>query len=357
MKRFFCALFALCLSMICATAFAAPAGYTAAFTADGDMTITQDILSAGINESALLVTGGDVTLTGATVTRRSDEASAENAAAGGEGAAILITGGMLTVDGASVTTDAEGSVGIYCRGNGAVYISDSALMTARFGSPALYIASDATATETMLTAMASSALVVEGTGSVSLYNCAVTGGVPESRAAVFCHGAVNGTGLDEGSIEMVGGKLSGLGSGLFCFDHTVSSLYLDSVEIQTDHDCPFFLFASGSTRCDFTANSQVMRGNVILDGASLLEMTLTGASALTGAIICQDAEADERSICNVTIDEQSIWTVTGDSHVTSLTCAGGLVDGDGLTVSVVDIHGTVCVQGTSPYTVTVESYE
>ena len=51
-----------------------------------------------------------------------------------------------------------------------------------------------------------------------------------------------------------------------------------------------------------------------------------------------------------------IWIVTGDSTVSALSCAGTMKDSEGNTVSVVGTDGTVYVEGTSAYTVTVDSY-
>lgn len=48
--------------------------------------------------------------------------------------------------------------------------------------------------------------------------------------------------------------------------------------------------------------------------------------------------------------------MTGESTLTSLYCAGTITDANGKTVTIVGTDGTVYVQGTSSYTITVDSY-
>lgn len=61
--------------------------------------------------------------------------------------------------------------------------------------------------------------------------------------------------------------------------------------------------------------------------------------------------------CNLYLSEDSTWVVDGDSTLTNLYSEGTITDADGNTVSVVGTDGTVYVEGTSEYTITVASYE
>ena len=58
----------------------------------------------------------------------------------------------------------------------------------------------------------------------------------------------------------------------------------------------------------------------------------------------------------LSISADSTWYVTGDSVLTTLTNAGTIVDMAGNTVTIVGTDGTVYVQGSSQYTITVGSY-
>ena len=60
--------------------------------------------------------------------------------------------------------------------------------------------------------------------------------------------------------------------------------------------------------------------------------------------------------CNVYISSDSSWTVTGDSTITNLYNAGTIKDADGNTATIKGTDGTVYVNGTSAYTITVGSY-
>ena len=80
--------------------------------------------------------------------------------------------------------------------------------------------------------------------------------------------------------------------------------------------------------------------------------------ALNGAVLDDESCAGEggSGYCRVVIDETSSWTVTGDSTVTALECAGTILDSEGNTVTILGTDGTVYAEGTSSYTITVESY-
>ena len=103
---------------------------------------------------------------------------------------------------------------------------------------------------------------------------------------------------------------------------------------------------------------QDMEGDVIWDSISQLDFYMTGESTLTGAITDDETYAGNGGdgYCNVYIEKGSTWTVTGDSTLTSLYCAGTITDASGKTVTIVGTDGTVYVQGTSSYTITVDSY-
>lgn len=60
--------------------------------------------------------------------------------------------------------------------------------------------------------------------------------------------------------------------------------------------------------------------------------------------------------CNVYLDATSTWTVTSDSRVSNLFCEGKILDTDGNTVAIVGTDGTIYVEGTGVYTVTVDTY-
>ena len=101
-----------------------------------------------------------------------------------------------------------------------------------------------------------------------------------------------------------------------------------------------------------------MQGNVIWDSISQLDFYMTNGSSLTGAFVQDESNAGNggSGYSNVYISSDSTWTVTGDSTITNLYNAGTIVDANGNTVTIKGADGTVYVNGTSEYTVTVNSY-
>ncbi|MCD7841045.1 MAG: hypothetical protein LUG56_01090, partial [Lachnospiraceae bacterium] len=177
--------------------------------------------------------------------------------------------------------------------------------------------------------------------------------------------------VGNGTFQMVGGTLTSTNGGIFYTTNTECTITLEDVEITAADDCEFFLQCTGNTNsrgwgttgsngsdCLFTAISQDMSGDVIWDSISTLDFYMTNGSTLTGAIVDDEtwAGAGGSGYCNVIISEDSTWVVTGDSTVTGLSCSGTITDADGNTVTVQGTDGTVYVEGTSAYTITVTSY-
>ena len=107
--------------------------------------------------------------------------------------------------------------------------------------------------------------------------------------------------------------------------------------------------------CNFTARQQEMTGDMIWDSISQLDLYVLDGNTLTGAVLDDESNGGD-GYATLYLDSTSKWVVTGDSTVTNLYNAGTIVDASGNIVSVVGTDGTVYVQGTSQYTVTVTSY-
>lgn len=178
------------------------------------------IASTGADENALLVTGGNVTVT--------DSTGGDSASFYGVGAAALVTGGTLTMENAEISTDAEGGAGVFACGSGVATVKNTVISTKKgtsggihvagggtlyaenltvttegassaairsdrgggtmvvnggsytasgFGSPVVYVTADISITGATLTATGSEALCLEGKNSVTLTNCTLTGSV------------------------------------------------------------------------------------------------------------------------------------------------------------------------------------
>jgi len=177
--------------------------------------------------------------------------------------------------------------------------------------------------------------------------------------------------VGEGKFEMTGGTLISQNGGLFYTTNTASEFILSGVTIDTADGSEYFLRCTGNSNqrgwgtsgangadCKFTGIAQQMTGNVIWDSISQLALYATQGSVLTGAVLDDETNAGGGGdgSCTLYIDSTSSWVVTGDSVLTTLNNAGSIVDADGNAVTIAGTDGTVYVQGTSGYTVTVSAY-
>ena len=99
------------------------------------------IASTGADKNALLVTGGNVTVTDSKLVRESaDSTGGDSASFYGVGAAALVTGGTLTMETAEISTDAEGGAGVFACGSGVATVKNTVISTRRGTSGGVHVA-------------------------------------------------------------------------------------------------------------------------------------------------------------------------------------------------------------------------
>ena len=403
--------------------------YAALLTVSEDTELNENLTSTETDENALLVTAGDVSYVGGEIVRESqDSTGGDNASFYGVGAAVLATGGTLVLKDAAIETDAAGGAGVFSYGDATVYVYDSVIATKQntsggihvagggrlyaenltvtteggsaaairsdrgsgtmivnggsytssgSGSPAVYVTADITIRNAELTATGSEALCLEGLNTVRLYDCTLSGDMPDQEQndntwTVILYQSMSGDSqVGQGSFEMSGGTLISGNGGLFYTTNTESVFTIQNVTIEASEDCDYFLRCTGNTNrrgwgssganganCVFTAIDQNMDGDVVWDSISTLDLYLTESSVLMGAVVDDESCAGDGSdgYCRLVIDESSAWIVTADSEVTSLECAGNITDANGEYVAIVGTDGTVYQEGESDITVTVDSF-
>ena len=409
---------------------AADITYSAVHEFSSDETLDgKTIESTGTDESAILVTDGEVTVSNSTITRNSDDSTGgDNSSFYGVGAALLTTGGTLTVENCTIDTDAAGGAGVFAYGDGIAYVNNCTITTTQdtsggihaagggtlyatnntvttnggssaairsdrgggtmvvdggtytsngSGSPAVYCTADITISNATLTATGSEAVCIEGLNSLTLTDCDLSGNMPENEQNdcdwnIILYQSMSGDSeVGNSTFSMTGGSITAKNGGMFYTTNTESTFVLENVDITYADENDFFLKVTGNSnqrgwgstgangaQCTFTAINQKMEGDIIWDSISTLDMEMTEGSVLTGAFIDDESSAGDGGdgYANLVIDNTSKWIVTGDSVLTSLTNNGTIVDADGNTVSIVGTDGTVYVQGTSSYTITVGSY-
>ena len=246
------------------------------------------------------------------------------------------------------------------------------------GSPAIYSTADIAVNDAQLTANGSEAICIEGLNSIHLFDSDLTGNMSDDEQNdctwnVILYQSMSGDSeVGNSTFEMDGGSLTAKNGGMLYTTNTESTITLSDVDITYADDNDFFLRCTGNNNqrgwgtsgqngadCLFTAVDQEMKGDVIWDSISQLDFYMTEGSTLTGAVTNDETYAGEGGdgYCNLYLDKDSTWIVTGDSTLTALSNAGTIKDADGNTVTIKGTDGTVYVQGTSQYTVTVGSYD
>lgn len=279
----------------------------------------------------------------------------------------------------SVETSGESSAAIRSdRGGGKMVVDGGTYTSNGVGSPAVYCTADIAVNNAELTANGSEAVCIEGLNSLRLYNSNLTGNMSDDDQndttwTVILYQSMSGDSeVGNSTFQMDGGTITSKNGGLFYTTNTECTIALKDVDITYNDDSEFFLQCTGNNNqrgwgqsgsngsdCNFTADSQDMKGNVIWDSISDLDFYMTNGSTLEGAFVNDETYAGNGGdgYCNVVIDKDSTWTVIGDSKITSLSNAGTITDADGKTVSVVGTDGTTYIEGDSDYTITVDSYQ
>lgn len=334
----------------------------------------------GVNAALLATNGADVTITNARVT-----SSAQN----GNGVFSYGSGTTVNISNSVITTTADNSGGIQATGGGTTIASDLIVTTSGnssaairsdrgggtvsvdggsyvsngYNSPAVYSTADITVKNATLTANNSEALVIEGKNSIVLENCDVTGNMSDTKGSsseenvhnVMIYQSMSGDAdVGTSTFSMTGGTLTARNGDMIYVTNTHCVLTLSGVTLKNEDADGVLLrvvgnFAShgwgtagsNGAQVAFTADGQVLTGDIVVDTISTLDMTLTNGSTFTGTIsIIDNAEGGTAVSDNavVTIDSGCTWTLTGNCTLTSLT-NNGTINFNGYTITLAD--GTV----------------
>ena len=343
----------------------------AILTTDGTSYINNSTITSDAKGGAGIFAYGDnstVYAANTTITTTQDTSGGIHAAGGG----TLYAWDM------DVTTSGESSAAIRSdRGGGTMVVDGGSYTSNGTGSPSVYSTADIAVNNADLTANGSEAVCIEGLNSLRLFDCNLTGNMSDNEQNdctwnVILYQSMSGDSeVGNSTFEMNGGSLTAKNGGMFYTTNTESTFILNNVDITYADDNPFFLKCTGNSNargwgnsgsngadCHFTAINQAMSGDIILDSISQLDFYMTEGSTLTGAVVDDESNAGNGGdgYCNLYIASGCTWVVTGDSTVSSLSCAGTITDANGNSVTVKGSDGTVYAEGTSDYTITVSSY-
>ena len=295
--------------------------------------------STGTDENAIFVSNGaTATLKNITVDRTSsDSTGGDNSSFYGVGAAVLTTDGTAYVKNADITTNAAGGAGVFAYGDGIVYIADSDISTEKDTSGGIHAAGGGTLYAWDLnveTQGESSAAIRSDRGGGTMV---VDGGTYTSNGtgspAVYCTAdiAVNNATLTANGSEAI--CMEGLNT-IHLFDCDIT----DDMQDLSQNDTTWTIIVYQS----MSGDSEVGNSTMQIVGGSL-------TSKNGGLIYTTNTEA------NILLSDVDI-TYSDDSEITNLYNEGTIVDVDGKTISIVGTDGTIYVEGTSSYTITVEKY-
>lgn len=359
---------------------AADITYTGVTEFTGDTTEEgQTYSSTNTDEQALLVTGGNSSITNATVTKSGDS-DGDSADFYGTNAAVLVTDGSLDITDSRISTDGAHANAVFAYGAGVVTISNSTINTTSnnsgavmvtgggtltandltvntrgnssapirsdrgggtmtinggtyesngVGSPVVYSTADVYVNGAEMISTASEGVVVEGKNSVTLNGVTMTAdnnthnSKSETYKAIFLYQSMSGD-AEQGTANFSAkdSVINVLNGDTIFVTNTTAEIVLENNGI-TNESGDFLRIQTGawgnegSNGGHVTAvlTNQKVDGDIIVDSISTLDLTLESGSVLTGAI---DTD-DQAQQLDLTMTADSVLVLTGDTYLDSLT--------------------------------------
>jgi hypothetical protein len=331
-------------------------------TSSGDSSSSDASSFYGLNAGVLATSGSSIDLSDSNVTTTGD--GANGVFATGEGSTITIAdttidcsgqyahavmatqGGVLNVTNVDMNTAGASSGAIATdRGSGTINVTGGTVRTSGSGSPGIYSTGNITVSGTDIAANGSEAAVIEGSNSITLNDVTLTSSYDDFKGVMIYQSMSGDAEGSEGTFTMTGGSLSYTGANgpLFYITNASAAINLNAVNITVASNIllkaatdRWGTEGSNGGNATLTADDQVLSGDFLADSISSLAVVLKNGSSLTGAIN-PDGAAQSAAL---TLDATSIWTVTADSHLTTLEDSAGIsgtsisnVIGNGFTVT------------------------
>ena len=336
----------------------------------------------GLNAAVLVKDGSTTTITGANITSDADGANGVFSYGGnggqngaeGDGTTVIISdstitttgdgsGGIMTTGGGvtkasnlTVETSGRSSAAIRTdRGGGTVTVDGGTYTTNGLGSPAIYSTADITVSNATLVSNLSEGVCIEGINSITLNDCDMTANNTDTNGnatfydTIMIYQSMSGD-ADSGTsvFTMNGGTLTSKNGHVFHVTNTTAVINLNNVKIVNKDSDNILLSVcadgwTGDTNiATVNAENQTLDGTILVGSDSELTLNLTDGSSFTGTIDGNITNAKGETVStevgtvSVSIDKDSIWTLTADTYITSF-------DGD---ISSVNTNGyTLYVNG------------
>ena len=258
------------------------------------------------------------------------------------GGLMTTGGGTMNATNLNIHTTGNSSAAIRSdRGGGTVTVTGGSYITDGKGSPAIYSTADITVNEAYLESTSAQGVVVEGRNSVTLNDVELVADNNSKNSdksdyyqAVMIYQSMSGDAAEGlASFEMNEGSLLNKNGDVFFVNNTSADISLTDVDITNEGDGVFLRAeaagwgqeGSNGGHVNLTATDQTIDGDIIVDSVSELNLYLNGSSEFSGSIN-PDGEAGS---VYVEIEEGSVWNLTGDSYITSLTAKASSINLNG----------------------------
>jgi len=190
----------------------------------------------------------------------------------------------------------------------------------------------------LLTSNMSEGAVIEGKNSITLNNCQLTvsntrrNGHAQFQDAIMIYQSFSGDAASGNShFAMNGGTLTNRQGHLFHVTNTNAIITLNGVKLVNDDPAKVLLsvcadgWQGAGNKATFNTTHQQLEGTILVGSDSELTMTLADGSTFTGCIggnitnAAGDTVSTETGKVDVTLGKGCTWSLTADTHITSLT--------------------------------------
>ena len=231
-----------------------------------------------------------------------------------------------TVNGKNLTITTEGAHSATLatdRGEGTITAEAAKLTTSGTGSPVIYSTGNITANNVNGVANKSEIGVVEGKNSITLTNSNVTGYHDNGFMLYQSFSGDAESGIAR--LKAENNTLTTHGTGAFIYiNNTTAEVDLTGNTIVMPNTTTLVKAAADSRwgkdgenggHLTLRASNQELNGNIVADSISTIALDMTNGSSLVGAVNTDNTAKE----ITLKLSKDSIWTLTGDSYVKSLT--------------------------------------
>ena len=280
----------------------------------------------------------------------------------GSGGTMTTGGGITNASNLTVTTNGQSSAAIRTdRGGGTVYVDGGTYTSNGLGSPAIYSTAEIHVANAALVSNLSEGVCIEGLNSIELTDCDLTANNTKCNGnatfmdSIMIYQSMSGDAASGNStFAMTGGSLTSKNGHMFHVTNTNADIELNGVKL-TNEDTANVLISvcddgwnGGNNKATFNAKAQDLIGAVLVGNNSTLALNLTEGSTFEGYVDGNIVNAANQTVSTevgtvtVTLDTNSTWTLTAESHVTEFTgtAANVIANGHTLYVNSTALTGT-----------------